>query len=169
MPWLNRLQTFSNMFRVNAWGWAGSPVALLICFHPWLYRFGPHFPFNKKLLIFSLITELLTTAAQIGGPKIPRVSASKLSQSFNEFITCFHESWIYKKKYPFFWGMQSVFFCYNKQFYWHFYLHRKLLPYRKTKQRKFRDFFCKFRNRENMWWAWPLNFGLSGMMKSSSK
>ena len=70
----------------------------------------------------------------------------------NEFITCFHESCIYEffftKFYvSFFRGLQKCLIGI-------FDLHRKLLPCRKTEQRKIR----RFRNRENMWWAWPWCF-----------
>ena len=32
------------------------------------------------------------------------------------------------------------------------------LPFRKTKKRKFREKNRCFRNRENVWWAWPFSF-----------
>ena len=60
------------------------------------------------------------------GPHEPKVSTV---HSFNEFFTCFYESWNYK-------GL----LCFNKQLYWHFFvyvdLNQKLLPRRKRKERK---------------------------------
>ena len=53
-------------------------------------------------------------------------------------------------------GLQGVFFCHNKQLYWQFfYLNRKFLSCKKSKQRKFRGKIRRFRNHEKMWWAWP--------------
>ena len=69
---------------------------------------------------------------------IPATFFQFFGVSFNEFITClsrilnlqnkFHEIWCF-----IFRGLQSVFFCYDKQLYCHFYLNRKLLPFRKAK------------------------------------
>ena len=55
----------------------------------------------------------------------------------NEFITCFHESWIYEL-FSFFRGLQSVYFCLIINSYiCIFYLNRKILPCRKTKPSQF--------------------------------
>ena len=55
-------------------------------------------------------------------------------ESKNEFITCFHESWVYE-------FLISI---------GNFYLMQKNKT-RKISWKKNR----RFRNRENMWWAWP--------------
>ena len=99
------------------------------------------------------------------------------TSTINEFITCFYESWIYEFSsrnfmFHFLEGCKVSFFVMiNSYTYWHFfYLKRKILPCRKTKQRKFR----RFRNRENMWWAWPIAISVSlivligSLMTSSS-
>ena len=39
------------------------------------------------------------------------------------------------------------FLLYEKQLYWHL--------VEKENKENFAKFFCRFRNRENMWWAWP--------------
>ena len=79
--------------------------------------------------------------------------------SIMEFTTCFYQimnqQFFFSQNLQsiFFRELQSVFFCYDIQLLTYiviFDINRKLLPCRKTKQRKFRVNFRGFRNRENM-------------------
>ena len=75
----------------------------------------------------------------------------------DEFITCFHESWIYEffSQNFHFHFIEGSRVSFSVMYIGIFDLNRKLLPCRKTKQRQFHEKFRRFRNRENMWWAWP--------------
>ena len=109
-------------------------------------------------LKFFLKLIIVPWADGLGAIAIPPVSVCHQESTSNEFITCFSQILnlrIFLNKFYvlFFRGLQSVFFCYDKQLYRHFWY--KLIPCRKTKKECFMKKIRRFRNRENMWWAWP--------------
>ena len=80
-------------------------------------------------------------------------------QTFNEFITCFSRILNLRKSFTkfyvsFFRGLQSVFFCYDKHRHFLSQSENFNLVEKQTKE-NFVKFFRRFRNCENMWWAWP--------------
>ena len=95
--------------------------------------------------------------------------ASIASTSVNEFITCFftnpESTNLRIFMFHFLKGCKVTFCVMINSYIGIFYLNRKLLPCRKTKQRKFCGKFSsirRFRNRENMWWVWPVARNLAG-------
>ena len=90
----------------------------------------------------SMLSNLAETFQSSAKLKISKKPKFEVSNSKNKDLVtqCNYQKVLkYSFYFSFFRGLKSVFFCCNKQLYWHFYINRKLLPCRKTEQRKFRE------------------------------
>ena len=92
-------------------------------------------------------------------------SSSSEASSSSSLLTSsshvFHESGIYEffsrnSMFHFLEGCKVSFSVMINSYISIFDLNRKLLPCRKITQRNFPEKNRRFRNRENMWWAWPM-------------
>ena len=77
------------------------------------------------------------------------------SHVFTNFVSTNLQIFSRNFRFHFLEGWKVSFFVMITSYIGIFYLNRKLLPCWKIKQRKFCEKNRRFRNRENMWWAWP--------------